>query len=70
LALLEQLGLPFGTIDMRIDPCGEYQFLEVNPAGQFLWIEIATGLPISAAVADLLQSVTPHHRANRDRPLR
>jgi hypothetical protein len=52
--LLERLDLPYAAIDMRIDPDGEYHFLELNPAGQYLWIEIATGLPISAAIADLL----------------
>lgn len=57
-ALLEELALPFATIDMRIDPRGEYQFLEVNTAGQFLWIEIRTQMPISAAIADLLMQAT------------
>jgi hypothetical protein len=52
--LLDELGLAIGAIDMRIDARGEYQFLEVNTQGQFLWIEIHTGQPISAAVADLL----------------
>jgi hypothetical protein len=54
LTLLERLSLPFATVDMRIDARGEYQFLEVNPAGVFLGIEIRTGMPIAAAVADLL----------------
>jgi hypothetical protein len=53
-SLLERLALPFAAVDMRIDARGEYQFLEVNPAGVFLGIEIRTGMPISAAVADLL----------------
>ncbi|HKE18383.1 MAG TPA: hypothetical protein VKB80_26075 [Kofleriaceae bacterium] len=54
LSFLDQLELPFATVDMRIDARGEYWFLEANNAGQFLWIEVRTGLPISAAVADLL----------------
>jgi hypothetical protein len=54
LVLLEHLSLPYAAVDMRIDARGEYHFLEANPAGQFLWIEIRTGMPISAAVADLL----------------
>jgi hypothetical protein len=57
LTLLERLSLAYAAIDMRIDAHGEYQFLEANPAGQFLWIEIATGMPISAAVADLLYAM-------------
>jgi hypothetical protein len=61
LSLLERLSLPYAAVDMRIDARGEYQFLEANPAGQFLWIEIATGMPISAAMADLLY-VASHGR--------
>ncbi|MGW4639272.1 hypothetical protein ACWEN6_12125 [Sphaerisporangium sp. NPDC004334] len=37
-----------------LTPDGRHAFLEINPNGQFLWIEAATGLPISAAIADLL----------------
>jgi hypothetical protein len=29
-------------------------FLEVNPAGQYLWVEAETKLPITAALIDLL----------------
>jgi hypothetical protein len=29
-------------------------FLEVNPSGQYGWIEQATGLPITRTLADLL----------------
>ena len=62
LALLGALSLHYAAIDMRIDARGEYQFLEANPAGQYLWIEIRTGMPISEAVADLLVSLAerPH----------
>ncbi|HWM88177.1 MAG TPA: hypothetical protein VNO33_20125 [Kofleriaceae bacterium] len=62
LSFLEELGLPFATIDMRIDQRGDYWFLEANDAGQFLWIEIRTGLPISAAVADLLCEASQRHQ--------
>lgn len=57
-SLLDQLSLSYAAIDMRIDERGDYQFLEANQAGQFLWIEIRTGMPISAAVADLLCSAS------------
>ena len=49
-----ELGLLFGTIDMKLTEGGEHVFLEVNPQGQFLYIEILTGLPIANAVADFL----------------
>jgi glutathione synthase/RimK-type ligase-like ATP-grasp enzyme len=54
LALVEKLGLRYGAVDLILTPQGEYVFLEINPNGQWLWIERRTGLPISDAVADLL----------------
>jgi MvdD-like protein with pre-ATP grasp domain len=53
-ALMDRLGLQFGTIDMRRCENGEYVFLEVNPQGQFLFVEIKTGMPITRALAALL----------------
>lgn len=50
-ALMTQLDLVFAAHDFIVTPTGEYVFLEVNPAGQWLWLEERTGLPISAAVA-------------------
>ena len=52
--LVKRLGLSFGCIDMIVTPKGEYIFLEINPNGQWLWIEHLTGMPISQAIADLL----------------
>ncbi|MEV4245300.1 hypothetical protein AB0J63_18065 [Streptosporangium canum] len=49
-------GLTYGAIDLILTPDGRYVFLEINPNGQFLWIEDATGLPIGAAIGDLLMS--------------
>jgi glutathione synthase/RimK-type ligase-like ATP-grasp enzyme len=54
LALQKRLQLVYGAIDMRRTPEGEYYFLEVNPAGQWLFAEQRTGLPITKAMADLL----------------
>jgi hypothetical protein len=52
--LVATLGLRYGAADFRVAPDGAHVFLEVNPAGQWLFVELATGLPISAALADLL----------------
>ncbi|HKT48554.1 MAG TPA: hypothetical protein VJP87_13600 [Candidatus Acidoferrales bacterium] len=54
LRLMDKLGLVFGTIDLKVTKDGEYVFLEVNPQGQFLYIEMRTGLAISQALADFL----------------
>ncbi|MGG6297880.1 MvdC/MvdD family ATP grasp protein [Leptolyngbya sp. AN02str] len=56
LSLMNNLGLEYGAIDMRVTPEGEYVFLEINPAGQFLYIENSAGLPISRALAEHLAS--------------
>jgi hypothetical protein len=39
--LMERLGIVFGCFDFAVTPDGEHVFFEVNPAGQFLWIEEA-----------------------------
>jgi hypothetical protein len=54
LALLRHLGLVFSTIDMKLTDDGEYVFLELNPMGQYLYVEILAGLPLTAAMAELL----------------
>lgn len=54
LELVRRLGLRYGAIDMVLTPDGRYVFLEINPNGQYLWIEMITGLPISDAICDLL----------------
>lgn len=51
---LNLMDLNFGCFDFIVTPAGEYVFLECNPNGQWLWIELATGLKISGAIADYL----------------
>lgn len=53
-AFMESFGLVYGAFDFIVIPDGRYIFLEVNPAGQYMWIEYATGLQITAALADVL----------------
>ena len=50
-ALMRRLGLIYGAIDLRLAKDGRYVFLEINPAGQFLYVEQQTGQPIAAALA-------------------
>ncbi|MFI1394192.1 hypothetical protein [Streptomyces sp. NPDC020681] len=54
LRFMRSLGLVYGAIDLRRRPDGEYVFFEVNPAGQWLFVEERTGLPITEEVASLL----------------
>jgi glutathione synthase/RimK-type ligase-like ATP-grasp enzyme len=53
-ALMRRLGLVYGAIDLRLTEDGRYVFLEINPAGQFLYVEQQTGQPITAALAACL----------------
>lgn len=39
-------------------------FLEINPNGQYLWIEDETGLPITDAICDLLLERSPANHAS------
>lgn len=54
LSLVQSLGLCFGAIDLILTPSGEYIFLEINPNGQWGFVEHFTGLPLASAMADLL----------------
>jgi glutathione synthase/RimK-type ligase-like ATP-grasp enzyme len=53
-ALMQRLGLVYGAIDMRLTPDGQYVFLEINPAGQWLFIEQYSKQPITTSLAKLL----------------
>jgi len=57
VALVRALNLGFGAIDLVWDRDGEFWFLEVNPNGQWAWIENRTGLPIAAALVDALEEI-------------
>lgn len=52
--LMEYLGLVYGALDFRRQPDGRLRFLEINPAGEFLFIEEQTGQPIARAMAEEL----------------
>ncbi|HSX05696.1 MAG TPA: hypothetical protein VLF69_04465 [Candidatus Saccharimonadales bacterium] len=54
VSLVKELGLRFGAIDLIVDKKGKVWFLEINPNGQWAFIEDDTDLPIGKAIADLL----------------
>jgi len=54
---MRRMGLKYGCIDMIVTPEGRYVFLEVNPSGQWYFIQMSTHLEIASAIADL---VVPH----------
>jgi hypothetical protein len=52
--LVRRLGVHFGCIDLIVTPDDEYVFLEINPNGQWRWVQELTGMPIAEAIAELL----------------
>jgi len=60
LELMKVFEISYGAIDLRVTPDGEHVFLEVNPAGEYLFISQRTGQPIAAAIAASLER---HDRA-------
>lgn len=53
-ALMRSLGIVYGAADLRRTTDGRYVFLEVNPAGEWRFVEERTAQPITAALASLL----------------
>ncbi len=51
---LKSQNLIYGAMDFIVGPDGGYCFLENNPSGQYLWLEHATGVPITAALCETL----------------
>ncbi len=62
LAMLDRYQLRFGTFDFVLTPNDEYVFLELNPNGQWYWIEMLTHAPMAEAMAELLANGTPRGR--------
>jgi hypothetical protein len=54
--VMDSFGLNFASLDMIVTPDDEFVFLDLNPNGQWLWLEFELGLPLVATMADLLMS--------------
>jgi hypothetical protein len=61
LQLHRRLGLQYGACDFRVTPDGEHVFLEVNPAGEYLFASERTGQPVPQAIA---ASLDRHDRSH------
>ncbi len=59
-ALMAHFGIVYGGADFRVTPDGEWVFLEINPAGEFLFCEHGAGLPLTDAVASWLANPVGH----------
>ena len=52
--LVKKLDIGFGAIDLALTPDGNYVFFEINPNGEWLWIQDKLGYPIAEAIASWL----------------
>ena len=53
--VLTELGLRMGMVDMKLDDAGTPVWLEVNPQGQFMFLEgMCDSLPLSRSFRDFL----------------
>lgn len=55
--LLRRYGLRFGAFDFVELPDGTIVFLEMNPNGQYAWLEYLLGFPMAAAMASELERI-------------
>jgi hypothetical protein len=58
-----RFGLEYGAFDFIEDESGDWWFLEINPAGQYGFVELKAGLPITAAIVDRLCEPVPQVQA-------
>lgn len=58
LKLASFFELNYAAADFILSPDGEYHFLEINAAGEWLWLEQVCGLKISSEIANVLVDST------------
>ena len=52
--MMKDFQLRFGAIDYIVDVDGKWYFLEINPNGQWQWLECILGLSISDSIMNML----------------
>lgn len=51
--MVDKLGLIFGAIDL-VQSSDDFYFLEINPNGEWAWLQTESGLPIAETLVDYL----------------
>lgn len=54
IELVKSLSLEFGAIDFAIDTNNNFYFLEINPNGQWAWLEHILNIPLTQTIVDAL----------------
>jgi hypothetical protein len=57
--VLRAFGLRYGAFDFAVSRAGDLFFLEVNPVGEWAWLEKKLGLSIRDAIIDELCTTKP-----------
>lgn len=52
-------GITFGAVDMIVNAEGDHIFVEVNPSGQFGWVDALAGTDTVGAICDWLLGAAP-----------
>lgn len=53
--MLKAFDLNFGAFDIILGSDDKLYFIELNPNGQWYWVELLTGLPMANAMVDLIE---------------
>lgn len=54
IKIVHELGLEYGAIDLILSKDMEFYFLEINPNGQWGWLEMITGIRLRRSLLNLL----------------
>lgn len=54
LILMQSMELRFGALDFLVTTTGEWVFLEINPNGQWAWLDYEAGTNIAGVFAELV----------------
>lgn len=65
LLFKKRLEMDYLAVDIIRSDNGDYYFLDSNPSGQWLWIELETGLDITGAIARSLKAKWQESSANK-----
>lgn len=57
LKIMNTFGLKYGAFDFILDEKGQTYFLEVNPTGDWYWIEHDTKMPITHSMVNLIENL-------------
>ena len=55
IQITKKFSLNYSAIDLILDKNGQYIFLECNPNGQWAWLEVRLGFPISKKIVELIR---------------